>query len=100
MQQLLRDFGEELRRRAPENLLLLELAGRQSRAAGVADLLLPRLCLNQIARKFAASAPQIDLEGERVPAGATVEDPVERRIGDEATVPIVLPFDLAVDGRE
>ena len=76
------------------DLLLFELIARQPGAARVADFLLARLCLDQIARKLAAGAPQIDLKGERVLAGPAVEHPVERRIGDEPTVPILLTLDL------
>src|ERR1700731_114943 len=72
LQQLLWDFGKESGRCAPENLLFLELIGRQPGAAGIADLLLPRLSLNQIAGKFAARAPQVHLECELAPAGPTV----------------------------
>ena len=43
--------------------------------------------LEQIARKLAAGAPQIDLEGERVLSRPAVQHPLQRRVGDETAVP-------------
>ena len=47
---------------------------------------------------LAARAPEVDLEGERVLPRAVVDDPLQRRVRDEAAVPIIFAFDL--DGRE
>ena len=39
--------------------------------------------------KLAARAPEIDLEGERVLPRPGVDHPLQRRVGDEAAVPVV-----------
>src|SRR5215471_11053737 len=70
------------------------MIGRGSRAAGEADLLLAQFNLHQVARQFAARAPQIDLEGEGVLPRAALEDPLQRRVGDEAAVPVEFTLDL------
>ncbi len=54
--------------------------------------------LDHVARQLAARAPQIDLEGERVLARPAVEHPLQRRVGDDAAVPVVVAVDL--DGGE
>src|SRR5262245_45616797 len=55
---------------------------------------MPRRNLGQIGRKLAAGAPEIDLEGERVLPRAVVGDPLQRRVRDETTIPVVFALDL------
>ncbi len=50
--------------------------------------------LDHVARQVAARAPQVDLEGERVGARAGVEHPLQRRVRDDAAVPVELAVDL------
>ena len=50
--------------------------------------------LDHVARQLAARAPQVDLEGQRVLARRGVEHPLQRRVGDDAAVPVILAVDL------
>src|SRR5215472_14694786 len=63
-------------------------------ATGKTDLLRPHIGIEKIAWQFALCAPEIDLEGERVSSGPAVEHPLQRRVGNEAAIPIVLAIDL------
>ena len=77
-----------------DQLLSLELIRRRPRAARKADVLLAQLRLHEVARKLAAGAPEIDLEGQRILTRSAVEHPLQRRIRHEAAVPILLAVDL------
>ena len=73
---------------------VLVLVGRRPRAAGELDFLLPHFGFAEIARQFAARAPEIDLERQRVQPRPAVEHPLQRRVGNEAAVPIIFAVDL------
>src|SRR6516165_4536655 len=70
------------------------MIGRGPRATGKTNLFLTKFNLHQVAWQLAARAPQIDLEGQSVLPRAAVEHPLQRRVGDEAAVPIEFPIDL------
>src|SRR5262249_62346189 len=65
-----------------------------TRATRILDFLLARHDVGQIAGKLAAGAPEIDLKGQRVLAGALVKDPLQRWVRDEASVPVEFALDL------
>jgi hypothetical protein len=51
--------------------------------------------LCKVARKCALRAPEVDLEGERVlAAGVALYHPLQRRVGHEAAIPVVLAIDF------
>src|SRR5262249_51210389 len=68
------------------------------RAAREADLLRPHVGIEKIAWQLALRVPEIDLEGERVSPRPAIEHPLQGRVGNETTIPIVLAIDLR--GRE
>ena len=74
-----------------------------ARAARILDLLLPGRDFREVTRELAARAPEIDLKHQRVwqPLARHTRvrhKPLERRVRDEAAVPILLALDL--DGWE
>jgi hypothetical protein len=73
---------------------LLELIRVRPRAAGKADLLVPRHDFKHVAGKLAARAPQVNLKGERVASWLLVDHASQRRVRDETAVPVMLAFDL------
>src|SRR5260370_22381715 len=73
---------------------MLEQIGARTGSAGVTDLLLPRHPFEHVARKLAACAPQVDLEGHGVAPRLLLDHPLQGRVRDEAAVPVVLAFDL------
>src|SRR4029453_17672955 len=72
----------------------LETAGAGSSKARINDPFPPRLDFGDMTREIAASAPEINLEGERVLPRHVFDDPFQRRVGDEAAIPIMLAVDL------
>ena len=72
----------------------LEAARAGAGSARIDDLLLPRLDFGHVAREIAACAPEIDLEGKGVLPRHVFDDPFQRRVGDEAAIPIMLALDL------
>ena len=50
--------------------------------------------VEHVAREIALCIPEVDLEGEGVAARLGIDHPLQRRIGNEAAVPILLAFDL------
>src|SRR5580704_19247714 len=80
--------------RAPYLLDVLELIGAGPRAAGIADLLLPRDNLEHAPRKVASRAPQIDLKGQGIAAWLALDDPLQRRVGHQPAVPVMFALDL------
>src|SRR5262249_48472010 len=50
--------------------------------------------LSYVARKLAARAPEIHLKGQRVLAGALLNDPLQRCVRDEASVPVEFSLNL------
>ena len=60
----------------------------------ILDFLLAHHDLGQIARNLAARAPEIHLKGQRVLARALLDHPLQRRVRDEASVPVELALDL------
>ena len=74
--------------------MLLELIGVGARAARILDFLLAHHDVGQIAGNLAARAPEIHLKGQRVLARALLNDPLQRRVRDEASVPVELALDL------
>ena len=74
---------------------VLELAGARSRSARKLDLLLTCGDFRHVARRLPLRAPKIDLEGERVlAAGIVLNHPLQRRVGHEAAIPVLLAIDL------
>src|SRR5262245_18921811 len=63
-------------------------------AARKADLLRPHVGIEKIAWQFTQCVPEIDLERERVSPRPVVEHPLQGRVGNETTIPIVLAIDL------
>ena len=93
--------GEQVRRQAWKRRLasvfrvrwsLLELVGVRPRAARKLDFLLARPD-SVIAGDLALRAPQIHLKRQHVLAGLS-RPPLERRVRNEASVPVVLALDL------
>src|SRR6185295_20322515 len=68
--------------------------GHRQGAAGKANFLLAHCGVEEIAWHLPHSAPQVDLEGERVLARPRLEYPLQRRVGNAAAIPIVLAVDL------
>jgi hypothetical protein len=69
--------------RAPSGtLVLLELIGVGARATRILDFLLAHHDIGQIARNLAARTPEIHLKGQRVLAGALLNDPLQRGVRD------------------
>src|SRR5262245_57610353 len=64
------------------------------RAAREADLLRPHVGIEKIAWQLPPCVPEIDLEGERVSPRPAIEHPLQGRVGNEATIPIILAIDL------
>jgi hypothetical protein len=64
--QLVRQFFEQAGSSAPQPLNMLELIGARTGAAGITDFLFAGDDFEHLARKLAASAPQVDLEGQGV----------------------------------
>ncbi len=74
---------------------LLELVGACPRSARKLDLLLTCGDLGHVARKLAPRAPEIDLESEGIlSAGVALDHPLQRRVGHEAAIPVLLALDL------
>src|SRR5882672_2400360 len=73
--------------------MLVLVCGRP-RAARKADVLRPQIGIGKIVWELALCAPEIDLEGERVSPRPTVEHPLQGRVGNYATIPIILAIDL------
>ena len=92
--QVVRQVRQEACERIAQALLALELISVGARPAGILDFLVPRRDLGQIAGKFAARAPEIHLKRERVLARALLDHPLQRRVRDEAAVPVEFAFDL------
>jgi hypothetical protein len=74
--------------------MLLELIGVGARATRILDFLLAHHDVGQVARNLAARAPEVHLKGQRVLAAVLLDDPLQRRIRDEASVPVELALDL------
>ncbi len=69
--------------------------GVHARAARVGDVLLALQGFGQRARHGAARAEQVDLQHhQRLAARMGVEHVLQRRVGDDAAVPVVLAFDV------
>ena len=78
LQQVLRQLLKEFRHCPASQLHLLELIGCGPRAAGKPNLFVTKFNLHQVARQFAARAPQIDLKNESVLPRAAFEHPLQR----------------------
>src|SRR6266536_387828 len=88
--QLLRHVFHQVRKRVAKALDIFELIGAGARAARIAVLLFP----GDVAWEIALCIPEVDLEGEGIAARLGIDHPLQRRIGNEAAVPILLAFDL------
>src|ERR1700674_5260186 len=91
LRAILQVFGqlfEQTGSGASQLLAMLELIGTGTRAARIADLLFPRHDFEHVAGKLSACAPEINLEGERIAARLTLDDPLQRGVGDETAVPV------------
>src|SRR5258708_2814954 len=97
--QILRKLIQQTSERPAHLLHALELVGFGPGAARILNLLLTCGDLGQVAWKLAAGAPYIDLKSEWVLAEAGVDDPLERRIRNEAAVPVVFAFDQPPGSR-
>ena len=96
--QLGRQLLQEAVAGAEQQLQLAEGVGRGTGAAAVLDLLRPHRHLGKVARQGALRAPQVHLQHQRVEARARRQHPVQRRVGNQAAVPVELVFHL--DGGE
>src|SRR5262249_39240206 len=92
--ELWRRLSQETRERGAQNLKLLELGRVGAGTTGILDFLLAHRDLGQTAGKLAARVPEIDLEGEGILPGPALDQPPERRVRDQAAVPVVLALDL------
>ena len=75
-------------------LQLPKLVGVLARAAGIDNLFLPRSHISEVSRKPPAGAPKIHLERECVLARTEFERPLQRRVGNEAPVPVKFAVDF------
>ena len=98
MRKLLRKLAQQSINRTPNPLHAFEVVGARPRSARVLDFLLTCDHFGNIARSLATRAPEIDLKGERISLVAIIDHPLQRRVGDETAIPVVLAFDL--DGRK
>jgi hypothetical protein len=74
---------------------ILELVGACPRSARKLNLLLTRGDFGHVARRLAPRAPEIDLKCERIlAAGIALNHPLQRRVGHEAAIPVLLAIDL------
>src|ERR1700675_4311401 len=87
--QIFRQPAQESCQLSLQPVQALELVCARSRAARVLNLLLARNDIGHIARNLAARAPEIDLKHKRVLTGATLDHPLQRRVGYEAAIPIM-----------
>src|SRR5262245_27599238 len=94
--QLGRQLAEQTGNRRADLVNTLEVVCVGSGAARILDLFLPGGDLKEIAGKFTPRAPEVHLKREDVlgEAKAVLRDPLKRRDGDQAAVPIVFAFDL------
>ena len=65
-----------------------------TRPAGILDVFLTFRDFKDIGREFAVGAPQIDLENQAIQISAFVHDVEQGRVGDAATVPVVLAINF------
>src|SRR4029450_5848383 len=85
---------EEIGRRSAELLLIFVPICALTRAPRKTNLFLAHVQFREITRKPAARAPEIDLEGERVLPWPGVDHPLQWRVGDDASIPIILAIDI------
>ena len=74
-------------------MYLLVLVGVHPGAAGEADVLLALGGFQKAHRQRPARAEQIDLEDQEIAIDFGIEHEIERRVGGDAAVPIVLAVD-------
>jgi hypothetical protein len=96
--QFVGDILEEVRDGYAQSLGAFVMVGRRPCSTGELNFLLPHLGFAEIERQFTARTPEIDLKGQRVQPRSAVEHPLQRRIGNEAAVPIIFAVDFG--GRE
>src|SRR6185369_12067934 len=90
----LREFADDMAQ--PMDLLLARHVAEAT--AGILDILLAAHDLPKSLRRLSVRLPQIDLEDQAVAPRLVVEHDLDRRIGVDATIPIMLAVDL--DGRK
>src|SRR4051794_35567092 len=96
--QIIRQLVDQRAQRLAGVVHLLVLVGVHPGAAGEADVLLALRGLEQRGRQVAAGAEEIDLEDQEVTIELSIQHVIERRIGSDAAVPIMLALDH--DGRK
>ena len=91
--ELVRQLGEQVGKCVPKLLLLLELV-RVGPVRLEYWISLCRVATSPSVRGTAPRALHVDLERKGVLAVGSLEDPLQRRVGDEAAIPIMLALDL------
>src|SRR5450756_2118004 len=92
--EIIRQFADQIAQRLADVVDLLVLVGIHPGAAGKADVLFALGGFQQGDRQQPAGAEQIDLEDQQVIGDLGVQHIVERGVGGDAAVPVMLAFDL------
>src|SRR3984957_2473669 len=96
--QLLGQFADQVAQRPAGIVNLFVLVGVHSGAAGKANVLFALRSLQQRNRQMTARAEQVDLKDQKCVGVVFIQHVIERRVGGDAAVPVMLAFDH--DGRE
>ena len=90
-----REFGvgdeeQRVEQGLAEPVGFLEVIGRHAGAGGILDVFLAGEDFRHVARDLAAGAEQVHLEDQRVLRAAIIEQMLQRRVGDQAAIPVVV----------
>ena len=96
--EVIRQLGDQVAQRLARVVDLAVLVGVQPGAAGIADVLLALRHLLHGGRQRPARAEQVGLKDQQVGGVLLVQHVIERRIGGDAAVPVIVAVDL--DRRE
>src|ERR1700730_3254516 len=96
--EIIGHFRDQFAQRLAGDVDLLVLVGIHAVAAGIADVLLALRRLQQRSRQRTARAEQIDLEDQEILLGFFIQHVIQRGVGGDAAVPVMLAFNL--DGRK
>src|SRR5260221_535641 len=88
-----RQLVQEPAQRTAQVLELLHALGVEARLARIADVLLALEHLVEVRRQLAGRAEQVDLHDQGIDARRIVHHVPQRRVGDDAAVPVVLAVD-------
>ncbi len=91
--EIVGQFLDQFAQRHAGVVNLLVLVGVHPGAAGEADVLFALRGFQQRHRQQAPRAEQIDLEDQEILAGLLVQHVIQRRVGGDAAVPVMLAFD-------